>query len=220
MTGTAESVREPKTDAELARDLDRRLKSLENSTSLRCGPWVFSASDDGHLIASHVEGGSVIVARKPPPGENDPDAIEDATPAVVLIRSDLQAIPATGAIVQWDGVLAEIGGDWTSGARTLESVAVPVSGIYRITCTLHWSQGSLAAATGIQIDGETMLAGRFVESSGVAWPSSIAVGDLPLEAGAGIAAYALPGAPRSIGGSALGSPPIPCMLSVSLIARK
>lgn len=219
MSGTAESVREPKDDAEWARDIDRRTGGLENATSVRVGQWVLATSDDGHLIASHVEGGAQILARKPPPGETDPDAISDAAPSVTLVRTEAQAIPANGATVMWDGVLSEVGGDWTSGQRTLESVEVPVSGVYLLMSTLHWGVGAIAATTGIKVDDETRLAGRYVESSNIPWPSSIAAGTLPLQAGQSVSVIALPGAARAIGGSTLGTPVIPSMLSVFLIAR-
>ncbi|WP_280186537.1 hypothetical protein [Nocardia gipuzkoensis] len=47
MSGTAEPVRPPKSYAEWARDADNRLKSLENPTSQRIGPWVRRAAPPG-----------------------------------------------------------------------------------------------------------------------------------------------------------------------------
>src|SRR4051812_13256704 len=93
MSGTTDPASEPTDNAEWARATDQRINSLENSTSVRAGDWVLSTSADGALIASNVNGGSVILAKKPAGGENDPDAIEDpAVPSVSVALAGTQSI--------------------------------------------------------------------------------------------------------------------------------
>jgi hypothetical protein len=43
--------RAPRTDPEWAREIQRRIDSLESSTTVRIGPWVLSAQD-GQLVAT------------------------------------------------------------------------------------------------------------------------------------------------------------------------
>ncbi|WP_157181994.1 hypothetical protein [Nocardia testacea] len=222
MTGTAK-VKPPKNNAEWARNTEKRLNSAEHPTSMRVGAWTISTHPDtGALIASNVNGGSLILAEPPAPSDTaDPDAITTDVAQVTMTRTALQAIPAGGALVQWDGSLSEIG-QWTSGGsgtQVVEAITVPISGVYQLSSTVHWEVGSIAATIGIRVDGVTVIAGRYVESSGIVWPSSIAVGELPLEAGSSISVIALPGAARNIGASTLGTPAIPSTLSLHLIAR-
>jgi hypothetical protein len=56
--------RAPRTDAEWAREMQRRISSLESATSVRIGPWVLSVGDDGGLIATS-EGRKVVLSDLP-----------------------------------------------------------------------------------------------------------------------------------------------------------
>ncbi|WP_280187051.1 MULTISPECIES: hypothetical protein [Nocardia] len=221
MSGTAEPVRPPNTDAEWARDADNRLKSLENPTSQRIGPWVLSASSEGHLIASYVDGGSVIIARKPETGENDPDAITDnLAPSVSVLRSALQSIPANGSNVRFDGTRLEVGGDWTGGRNLMDTVAVPVSGVYVATGTVQFENGSAFLTAAIMVDGKTRVAGRVVDSSGGPWMSTTATGILQLTAGQSVGLFAHAGVVRNVGAATLYGTPVPTELSLALIERR
>jgi hypothetical protein len=52
--------RAPRTDAEWAREIQRRLGALESSTTVRIGPWVLSAQD-GKLVAT-TEGQRLVLS--------------------------------------------------------------------------------------------------------------------------------------------------------------
>lgn len=53
--------RPPRTDVEWARDIQRRLEALEDSTSVRIGDWVLNVKD-GDLIATTI--GTTVVLGK------------------------------------------------------------------------------------------------------------------------------------------------------------
>lgn len=63
MTNTMPSRRgrPPRTDAEWAREIQRRLEVLESATTVRIGEWVLSIKD-GNLIASTASGTQVVLA--------------------------------------------------------------------------------------------------------------------------------------------------------------
>ncbi|WP_280499015.1 hypothetical protein [Nocardia cyriacigeorgica] len=219
MSGTAEPVREATNDAEWARETQRRIESLENPTSQRIGPWVLSASDDGALIASYVDGGSVVLARPPAGGENNPDEIQDdVLPELTVVRFAAQSIPAAGAQVMFDGVRIEQGGDWTGGRTTFDAVTVPVSGDYTVTGTIHFNTGSGLMAAGIVVDGAFMMGGRGSDQ-GNPWPTAQVVGRCHLNAGQSVSLFAYAGAARTIGGSAFFTPSVPTELSLVMSQR-
>ena len=56
--------RPPRTDPEWARDLQRRVEALEDSTSVRIGNWVLNVKD-GNLVASTMSGVTVVLAESP-----------------------------------------------------------------------------------------------------------------------------------------------------------
>lgn len=56
--------RAPRTDAEWAREMQRRIASLESATSVRIGPWVLSVGEDGQLIAT-TAGKKVVLTELP-----------------------------------------------------------------------------------------------------------------------------------------------------------
>lgn len=65
----------PRTDAEWAREVQRRLEALESATTLRIGVWVLSVNSAGDLIAS-TAGGTVILAATPQTGITTRSALE------------------------------------------------------------------------------------------------------------------------------------------------
>lgn len=220
MTGTAEPIREPKTDAEWARSTQRRIESAENSTSLRAGEWVMSTSADGHLIASHVDGGSVILARKPTTGENNPDEIADSTfPSVTVTRTANQSVSGSGERIMFDGVEHEIG-DWTGGATLFDAVSVPETGAYEISATVWFSLGGANLHGGIVVDGSLRMAGKVYDADGASWLSVTIAGSLFLDAGTPIALFALAqGVTRNVGAATVYTPNIPTSLSLSMTSR-
>lgn len=54
--------RPPRTDPEWARDIQRRVEALEDSVSVRIGPWVLNVKD-GDLIATSPGAEPVVLAR-------------------------------------------------------------------------------------------------------------------------------------------------------------
>lgn len=216
MAGTPDSVRPPANDAEWARAAEKRLTALENSGSVRVGAWVLSESDDGHLIASHSGGGAIVLARKPANGEVDPDAISEAMPSVTLVRTALQTVPNAGTTVVWDGVRFERG-SWTGGKSTLDSVVVPEDGFYFVNATLFWNTGGYMVTT-IFVNGQTRISGKEYDN-GSEWPTSTAIGRLPLYAGDSVSVYAHVGGTRSIGAATMYGNPIPCEFSITMTDR-
>ncbi|MGW5514241.1 hypothetical protein [Nocardia africana] len=223
MSGTAEPVRQPKTDAEWARDTSRRLDSVENPTSQRVGEWVFSTSAEGHLIASNVNGGSVIIARRPEGGENDPDAITDDTvPAVSVTKAVNQTLPSGGAAVIFDGCRLEVGGSFTGGKSSFDAITVPVSGIYRVSATVHFRDGSGYWLLAVFLDDQPMLSGRTGEYSGNGgtWTSSYVTGLLQITAGQKVQLWAAAFSGQVIGSSTITSIPVPSEMSLELVQRR
>lgn len=164
MSGTTDPVSAPTDNAEWARQTDQRINSLENSSSVRVGAWVLSTSDDGNLIASHSNGGSRVLAVKPPDGETDPDAIEDAAnPSVCATRVTPFAVPASpGGVVRFDGVSSENGGNWTGGKNDFDSIIVPVPGSYWVSASVHSvTDSNLKFIAVIRVNSVGMVAGAF-----------------------------------------------------------
>lgn len=56
--------RAPRTDAEWAREMQRRIAALESAVSVRIGPWVLSVAEDGNLIATS-EGRKIVLSDLP-----------------------------------------------------------------------------------------------------------------------------------------------------------
>ena len=56
--------RPPRNDPEWARDIQRRVEELENSTSVRIGNWVLNVRN-GNLVASTMSGVTVVLAESP-----------------------------------------------------------------------------------------------------------------------------------------------------------
>ena len=153
MTGTAE-VKPPQTNAQWARNTDRRIQSVEHPTSSRVGPWVFSTDDNtGNLIASNINGGSVIIA-EPPPGGVDPDAISTTgQPFLRVARVNPLSIPTvTLTNITWDSVQTSIGG-WQYTAPGTDLV-VPRVGLYEVKLNIYSTAGiSAQTAFAINING-------------------------------------------------------------------
>lgn len=222
MSGTAEPVTPPATNAEWARDQKRRVESLESPTSQRVGEWVLSTSPDGNLIGSHVEGGSVILARRPTSGENDPDEISDpALPSLSATRTATQSIPGNGAVVQLDGVEVEAGGDWTRGQTSFEGVVVPRSGAYRCSGCVHFSsRDGTRYGVVIRVNGQTRASARFNDSDDSSWMSAHVSRILQLTAGDVVDLFAYSSGTSTIGANAFWATPTPCSLDLNMTTER
>ena len=72
--------RPPKDDQELMRDVDRRIRRLEQPSTARVGSWVVATDPGtGGLVATHQNGGGVRLANVPD-GSN-PDEVSTPDPA-------------------------------------------------------------------------------------------------------------------------------------------
>lgn len=127
------------------RDFDRRIGALEHPASMRVGQWVLSTSPDtGNLIASHVGGGSVVVAEVPPPTQEPDEVVRDERPTLRLRRIGEQAVPAnTVAPIRWDTVDMARGGwefnrDSGVGSSEVFEAVCPESGLYLIVLKAVW----------------------------------------------------------------------------------
>lgn len=159
MTGTAK-VKTPKSDAEFARNTQRRLEQVEHPSSARVGNWVLSTSPEtGDLIASNVNGGSVVVANEPEDG-GDADVVASGWSHLRLSRQNPQTM-TLGAhnAVEWDTVDTQTS-DW-SVASGSSSIVIPATGIWLINFRLLFRVASTALhECSIMIDGSMRSADR------------------------------------------------------------
>lgn len=175
MSGTAKKDQPPKTDAELVRDQDRRIESLESSDAVRMGKWVLSTQDGTeNLIASFEDGGSAVVAKVPVEGTGADDVTEKAevpvivkyTPPRANIRRTSNAVVATGTdtLVTWEAV------DYSNGAITVaagsDSITIGETGIYDVNFEWQWA----ANATGTRsitllLNGSSVATNAIAESA-------------------------------------------------------
>jgi len=165
MSGTA-NVKPAKTDAEWARNTEKRLNSVENPTSMRVGEWVLSTdAQTGNLIAGHVDGGSVILAKKPAASQNPDEIVDSKTPFIKVERQQNQSDARGSAIaVIWDTVIAQTR-DWgfTAPGTDLE---IPVGGVYRVNFHLAFLNASSATNKAIfQVNNEVVAAQEFVQNT-------------------------------------------------------
>jgi hypothetical protein len=213
MSGTA-NVKPPKNDAEWARNTERRLTQAEHPLSARVGNRVLSTNPDtGDLIASNVNGGTLILAEKPAPSDT-PDIITSPACAVVVGRSSLQSIPSGGAFVAWDSTLAEVGGAWGTGSGTVPALTVPQSGLYQIAASIHWQTGGITATAAILVDDRAVLSSRITDGIGSAWITSQVNGLRNLQQGSVVRMSVSTGAGNAIGASPLTATAVPSQLSL------
>lgn len=136
MSGTAK-VKPPKNNAEWARNTEKRLNQTENPTSTRVGNWVLSTHPDtGALIASNVNGGSVVLAEQPKPSD-DADQVSGTTFPHIKVERQLNQVGNRGttSLILWDTVVSQTKDDKWGFAPTGSDIVVPEDGTY--LCTLH-----------------------------------------------------------------------------------
>lgn len=134
MSGTAK-VKPPKNNAEWARNTQKQITSLEHPTSQRIGDWVLSTHPDtGALIASNVNGGSIVLAVQPAPSDNADIVAGQGQPYIKVERQqNQQEARGTMATVLWD-TLAYQTEHW-GFAPTASDIVIPEDGVYY--CQYH-----------------------------------------------------------------------------------
>lgn len=152
MTGTAK-VKPAKNDQEWARNTEKRQEQLENPTSTRVGPWVLSAQPDTeNLLASHVDGGAVILAVKPE-SSDEPDDVAGTDIAYIKVeRQTTQSGPRGSAnLVSWDFVAYQTSEFGFNAPGT--DIVIPVDGVYDIKLSLSWLNSSTVTNKAILLIG-------------------------------------------------------------------
>jgi hypothetical protein len=208
MSGTTDPVVAPTDNAEWARDTDARLSALENPTSTRVGSWVLSTSADGNLIASNVNGGSVVLATPPAGGESDPDAIQgNANPSVAVTRIASFTLPTAGGPITFDGVQTVSGGDWTSGKAGFAAITVPVAGTYCVLGAVQPLSGAPSSVlSGIMVNGSLQATGN----GSVFYVASLRAGDA-------VSLFGYTGSATAVGANASFAPPVPTILGAFMV---
>lgn len=152
MSSTAK-VKPAKNDAEWARNVEKKQDQAENSTTARVGPWVLSAqADTENLLASHVDGGAVILAVKPE-STDEPDAVEGTdTPYIKVERQANQQGPRGSTVLtQWDTVAHQTP-EW-GFLPPGSDIVIPVDGVYAVHFNLHGLNNSTVINKAILIVG-------------------------------------------------------------------
>lgn len=163
----------PRTDAEWARDTNRRLANVEQPDAARAGPWVLSAdAESGDLIASHVDGGSVRLA-KVPSSDQDPDTVVVEEEDAILWKNPILAAganvsglvdPVKYRVLRMSGIdVLQISGavNITSGTVlwTFDEDVRPVVNLAPFLVARNTDGGSNVAQVQINADGTVNLVG-------------------------------------------------------------
>lgn len=142
--------RVPQTDAEFARDVDRRLDNAEQPTTLRAGEWTLSTDGQGNLIGAHSNGGIVTIAKKPPEG-SDPDS-EYVEPPVVIEEHKTPRLKIKGGIKSIANNSMTVYNAWNNGAGSADieepagtwtwdgtNITIPEAGDYLVVVFMPWA---------------------------------------------------------------------------------
>ncbi|MFD3426142.1 hypothetical protein [Nocardia fluminea] len=190
MTGTAK-VKPPKNNAEWARNVDKRQGQAENPTSVRVGAWVLSAQPDSeNLLASHVDGGSVVLAAKPASADSPDDVARTDFPYIKVERQQNQA-EARGSshLVQWDTVAYQ-SSDF-GFTPTATDISIPVDGVYDCNFSLIFkNQSNVTNKAIFLIDGVVKMADERFWSNGAAFNNFYLSEKFSLSAGTIVSAAA------------------------------
>lgn len=177
MSGTAK-VKPPKNDQEWARNTQKRIEQVENPTAGRFGEWVLSTHPDtGNLIASHVDGGSVVLAIKPAASQS-PDEIADNTVPYIKVerQQNQQENRGSVALVKWDTVTSQTR-DWGFSAPGTD-IDIPVNGVYEIKFHLAFLNASAVTNKAVlMISGTVVGAQEFNPYTDDSWYQSMYISD-------------------------------------------
>lgn len=182
MSGTAK-VKPPKDDAEWARNTQRRIEQVEHPSSARVGPWVISTdAESGALIASHVNGGAVVLANEPE-GEAEADTVSSGWSHLKVSRQTPQPLsPGNHMPVQWDTVNSQTEG-W-SAAPGSSTLVFPDSGVWLMTYNLRYGATTYEGCTGrIYLDGSPVLSGKSQPNQYLSEPSILCSSTFSVSAG-------------------------------------
>lgn len=178
MSGTA-ATKPPKNNAEWARNTEKRLNQTEHPTSARVGPWVLSThAQTGNLIASHVDGGGVVLAVSPDPSA-DPDVVAaPIQPFLKLERQNNQNEPrGATALVLWD-TAAFSTPEWGFVPEATD-IAVPEDGVYEIAFHLAFLNSSdITSKAVVLIEAVVKMAQEFNPENGSGWFQSMYMSDI------------------------------------------
>lgn len=190
MTGTAK-VKPAKNNQEWARNTEARLGAAENPTSTRVGDWVFSTQPGtGNLLASHIDGGSVVLAGKPS-ALSSPDDVQVATFPAITVQRTFDQVEANGSahLVLWD-TLVLAGGGFTF-SPTGSEIVVPVDGHYLCSYYLAFKNATALEVSGVFYAGGLSKMARSRPNSDYSALASLTLTKvLPLQAGTIITAAA------------------------------
>lgn len=169
--------RAPTTDAELAREFDRRIDALEHPSANRVGKWVLATGPGDDLIASYVGGGSVVLSPPPKVGDS-PDDTQHAQvlPELVLTRTSVQSI-AAGAdrVVEWENIVTRTG-EWDIPGDTITTIPFPVGGLWMVSFEPQWADKSSTWANHqINIDGDATALERKYPGGNIARTAVVTV---------------------------------------------
>jgi hypothetical protein len=191
MSGT-NAGKDPKDDAEWARQTQRRLESLENPASQRIGEWTLTTDQSsGALVASHVNGGRRIIATRPVGGENSPDAvIEDEVTELPYISVSKNAASTAGT--QTFDTIDTIVGDWgIGGISPFSSFIIPETGLYRIDSQVRFNTPTTQRTSEIRVDNVAVAVGgfHFGSAADATWVPAISYAMRPLTVGQVVTLY-------------------------------
>lgn len=163
-------VKPPKNNQEWARNVETKQEQDENATSARVGPWVLSSQiDTENLLASHVDGGSVVLAEKPDSGD-EPDAVASNDPPYIKVeRQTTQSGPrGSTVLVSWNSVDFQSGFGFVAPGTDL---VIPADGVYAIDYTLYMLNASTVTNKAILlIGGVPKLTGAVLSTESSIYP--------------------------------------------------
>lgn len=182
MTGTAK-VKPPKNNAEWARNTEKRLNSAEHPTSVRIGAWTLSTHPtSGALIASNVNGGSLVLAGAPEPSDDADAVVTQGQPFIRVERQqNQQGARGTTILVLWDTVSYQTE-EW-GFAPTASDIVIPEDGVYLCQYHLAFLNSSNVVNKAVfLVDAVTVMAQELLPG-GAQWQSFYMSESMPLQAG-------------------------------------
>lgn len=206
MTGTAK-YKPPRNNQEWARNTEKRLNQTEHPNSSRMGKWVLSTDPaTDNLIASYINGGSVVLVA-PPEGGLDPDAVTvTGFPHITVARVAIQAITiSTLTLIIWDTIQRQTSFLFSAPGTDL---VVVQAGQYLATINTYGTdtasaQSSIAAA--ILVNGSAfVLTENFYTDTTTVTMTAGCTGILDLAAGDVISGQVIAQGNTTIGTSARG----------------
>lgn len=182
MTGTPR-LKPPKNNAQWARNVEKNQDAAAHPTAMRVGGWVFSEQEGtGALIASHRNGGSLVIAQVPEASENADAVISQGQPYLKVERQQNQQEPrGTVALVNWDTLIYQTEG-W-GFVPTASDIAIPEDGVYLVNYHLAFLNSSNVTNKALFFVGaETKMAQEFLPG-GAHWQSFYLSDTFQLNAG-------------------------------------